>query len=87
MPTPRSRGVAPAVAWLAAAGIAFVLLPWYALPDNFAWSKDLAALFTQQDAATGILEALRFGRWWLLGPLVGLAIAAAELPLHIESSP
>ena len=65
------------LAWLGAAAIGYVLLPWFALPDSFRWLSSLGNLFTQQDAATGILQATLFGRWWLWGPLIGLAIAAA----------
>jgi iron(III) transport system permease protein len=34
-------------------------------------------LFSQQDSATGILQAFRFGRWWLIGPLLGMLVVAA----------
>src|SRR5689334_14720954 len=73
------RSVGPDRAWIAAGALAFALLPWYALPDNFAWSKDATKIFSAQDAATGVLQLLRFGRWWLAGPLLGLFIAAASL--------
>ena len=74
-----ARGVHAVQGWLVAAAIAFFILPWYALPDSFVWSKDLVRIFTQQDSAVGALQAFRFGRWWLIGPLVGLLIAAASL--------
>ena len=61
--------------WLLAGLIAFVLLPWFALPDHFRWTSNLGNLLTQQDTATGVLQAASFGRWWLWGPLLGLAIA------------
>ena len=33
------------------------------VPYDFAWTKDLAALFTRPDSATGVLQTSRFGRW------------------------
>jgi len=74
-----TRGASPAATWLIAAAIACVLLPWFALPDNFSWSRDLGTLWTKQDSAPASLQALRFGRWWLFGPLLGLLLAAGSL--------
>src|SRR5258705_4170641 len=73
------RSADPATTWLIAAAVAFVLLPWFAVPDSFRWTSDLPRLLTQQDSATGLLQAVRFGRWWLCGPLVGMLIVAAAL--------
>lgn len=67
----------PPLIWLLAGTVAYALLPWFALPDQFRWSSGPGQLFTQQDCATGVLQAVRFGRWWLWGPLVGFAMAAA----------
>ena len=67
----------PPLLWLFAGLFAYVGLPWFAVPDQFSWTRDLGQIFTQQESATGVLEALRFGRWWLWGPLFGLLIAAA----------
>ena len=74
-----ARGANAAPGWLIAAAIAFVLFPWYAVPDSFVWSKDVGRIFTQPDSGVGLLQAVRFGRWWLLGPVVGLLIVAASL--------
>jgi iron(III) transport system permease protein len=73
------RGADTALTWLIAAVVAYVLVPWFALPDSFVWSKDFPRIFTQQDSATAVLQAFRFGRWWLLAPLVGMLIVAASL--------
>ncbi|MEO6271512.1 MAG: iron ABC transporter permease, partial [Lautropia sp.] len=66
----------PALVWLLTGFSAFSVLPWYAVPDSFGWTRDLGRIFLQQDSAIGILQAMRFGRWWLWGPLIGLAIAS-----------
>jgi iron(III) transport system permease protein len=67
----------PSLIWLFAGLFAYVLMPWFALPDNFSWMRNLGNLLAQQDTATGVLQAVRFGRWWLWGPLAGLVIASA----------
>ena len=73
------RHAHPPLLWLLAGLAGYALLPWFALPDSFAWTRDAGRLIGQQDTATGVLQAARFGRWWLWGPLVGLAIAAGGL--------
>ncbi|MFS8087163.1 MAG: iron ABC transporter permease, partial [Acidobacteriota bacterium] len=72
----RRRSNSPLI-WLGAGLIGYLLLPWFALPDNFRWASNLGNLLSQQDAATGVLQAMRFGRWWLWGPLIGLVLACA----------
>lgn len=66
----------PALLWLLAGAAGYLALPWFLLPDHFRWTSGLDHLLTEQDTATGVLQALRFGRWWLWGPAVGLAVVA-----------
>ncbi|MEO8136816.1 MAG: iron ABC transporter permease [Betaproteobacteria bacterium] len=73
----QKRDFDPALAWLVTGLVAYCLLPWFAAPDSFSWTRDLGRVYAQQDAATGLLQAAWFGRWWLWGPLLGLLIAGA----------
>jgi len=63
------------LAWLAAGAAGFVIVPWYALPGfvlTLSWVLDLAA----KSNASALIQALSFGRWWLLA-LGGLLVLAA----------
>ncbi len=62
----------PALAWSAAGLLAALLLPWYALQaglDDGGW---VAGLWTSEEDAGGLAQALAHGRWWLLPPLAAL---------------
>ncbi|GAB3662470.1 ABC transporter permease [Ramlibacter alkalitolerans] len=67
---------APLWAWVAAGLLAYLLLPWYALQD----ANGLLALgrtWGEQATANGLLQAVMFGRPWLLAGLAGLILCAA----------
>ena len=62
--------------WTAAGLLAFLLLPWYALQD----ANGLLALhrvWSDADAANGLLQSTVHGRPWLLAGLAGLLACAA----------
>jgi iron(III) transport system permease protein len=72
---------APLWAWMAAGLLAYLLLPWHALPEG----NGLLAIgrtWGAQAEANGLLQATRYGRWWLLAGFAALAAcgAAARLP-------
>ncbi len=63
-------------AWIAAGAAGLLLFPWYALQD----ANGLLALgrtWGEQPTANGLVQALAFGRWWLL--VVPLALATAAV--------
>src|SRR6185436_1306471 len=66
--------------WWGAAALGVLVLPWH-MPDGPAgpgWL--LAAATATADGASAAAQAVRFGRWWLLPPLVAvLALAPAAL--------
>ena len=64
--------------WLVLGLLAFVLLPWYAIQDT-AWYSVLPQIFGGSETANGLVQALTYGRKWLLIGLVGLIIAAMGL--------
>ena len=65
-----------AVWWCTAAGLlAYVLLPWYAIQDT-SWYQALPGIFSEGDAANGLLQALAQNRPWLLVGLAGLVLCA-----------
>ncbi|MBL0899318.1 MAG: hypothetical protein IBJ17_11560, partial [Reyranella sp.] len=73
----------PALAWSAAGLLAALLLPWYALQaglDDGGW---VAGLWTSEEDAGGLAQALAHGRWGLLPPLAALLACCtiALLPL------
>ena len=83
MRTPSARPVGHAVTWWLIAAVAgWLILPWFALPDNFKWSTDLAKLWSVKDTAPAVVQAAQFGRWWLWGPLIGLVAVALSLPIR-----
>ncbi|GHC71298.1 iron ABC transporter permease [Pseudorhodoferax aquiterrae] len=62
--------------WCTAAGLlAYVLLPWYAIQDT-SWYQALPGIFSEGDAANGLLQALAQNRPWLLVGLAGLVLCA-----------
>ncbi len=60
----------------AAGFLAYLLLPWYAIQDT-SWVQAWPGIFSEGDAANGLLQALRQNRPWLLLGLAGLALCAA----------
>lgn len=62
-------------AWVLMGLAAYVMLPWYAIQDANGLSK-ITEVFSDEQAANGLVQALQFGRCWLLGGIVGLLIAA-----------
>lgn len=76
----------PALAWSAAGLLAAALLPWYALQQGLDGGGWIAGLWSSEDEAGGLAQALVHGRWWLLPPLLALAACAAIalLPLPRE---
>ena len=68
----------PIRVWVVLGLLAFVLLPWYAQQTS-EWYLELVHVFGEGDAASGLIQAFTAGRWWLLGGLAGLAVAAVSL--------
>ena len=66
--------------WLLLGLSAFIVLPWY-FPQDLGLSKTLASVFTDADAASGLLQAARQGRFWLWAALFGLLIGALAVAL------
>ena len=68
--------------WLAAGGIGFALVPWYALPDSV-WALAWVGQIASEDAAPALLQASAHGHTWLapLGVLlfVGLPLLAPAI--------
>ncbi len=65
------------LAWLLVGAVGFRFVPWYALQDTvlgIAWLRDWAG----NDNAPALLQALRYGRPWLL-PLGALLLAGSAL--------
>ena len=58
---------------IAAGFLAYLLLPWYAIQDT-SWVQALPQVFSEGDAANGLLQALRQGRPWLFVGLAGLVL-------------
>jgi iron(III) transport system permease protein len=61
------------LAWTLIGLLAFVALPWYALQDGNGLLA-VPRVFDGDDAGNGLMQALRFGRPWLLGGVAGLAL-------------
>ena len=70
----RTNGVI--VAWALIGFIAYLVLPWYAIQDANGLSK-IGEVFSDEQTGNGLMQALQFGRFWLWGGAVGLAIAGA----------
>ncbi|MEJ8846600.1 iron ABC transporter permease [Variovorax rhizosphaerae] len=63
-----------AIAFCVAAGlVGYLLLPWYAIQDT-SWYEALPRIFSDGDAANGLLQGLLQGRGWLLAGLAGLVL-------------
>ncbi|MEO7581164.1 MAG: iron ABC transporter permease, partial [Massilia sp.] len=76
-PTFNLGGAAPG--WAALAIIASLLLPWYGLPDDFAWLRDYHTVFSAQAAANGWVQASDYQRPWLFLPLAAPLLAVFAL--------
>jgi len=74
-----SIGVSPfvALAWSAAGLLAALLLPWYSLQEGLDSAGWLAGLWSSEDYASGVAQALVHGRWWLAPVLLALAVGVA----------
>ena len=64
--------------WLLAGLLAYLVLPWYAIQDT-AWYSVLPQILEGTETANGLVQALAYGRTWLLVGLAGLALAAVGL--------
>ena len=64
--------------WLAAGGLAYVILPWYAIQDT-AWYTVMGQIFGGAETASGMVQILAHGRVWLAVGLAGLCVAAIGL--------
>ena len=72
-----------AIGWLALGIAAFALLPWYALPDGvlrIGW----VARYLDKENASGLVQALRHGRAWLL-PLALLLVVGTYFTAMLKS--
>ncbi len=67
--------------WALLAIVAALFLPWYGVQDDFSWTRDYAAVFSDMAAANGWLQALHFQRPWLLAPLIAPLLAGLALIL------
>ena len=66
--------------WIVLGLLAYVALPWYAIQDT-AWYLVLPKVLGGTETANGIVQALLFGRKWLLLGLAGLMLAAVALSM------
>jgi iron(III) transport system permease protein len=73
----KSANFAPRV-WLAVGLLAYVALPWYAVQDS-SWTSVWGHIYAGPEAANGLVQALVYGRKWLLLGLAGLVVCAAGL--------
>ena len=61
-----------ALAWSAAGLLAALLLPWYSLQEGLDSAGWLSGLWSSEDYASGIAQALAHGKWWLAPALLTL---------------
>ncbi|ROZ64109.1 iron ABC transporter permease [Ramlibacter sp. WS9] len=66
--------------WLAVGGFGFIALPWYSAPQA-PWLELFAGLLSDAQGGNGLVQAVLFGRWWLLLAPLGLACAALALQM------
>lgn len=59
--------------WLLVGWAGFLLMPWYAAAGGF-WSFGWVSGWTAAEGAPAVLQAVLYGRWWLL-PLAVLLLA------------
>jgi len=72
-----------ALIWSILGSLGFLLLPWYALPDCLFALGWPARMLAERDLAPAVLQAVKFGRPWLLAPglvLMGALVATGLAP-------
>ena len=62
-----------ALVWSAVGVLAIVLVPWYALEDGLGSGAWLAGLWSSDEAASGLAQAIGHGKWWLAPTFAALA--------------
>lgn len=67
-----------AALWLALGLAGYVLFPWYAT-DGGIFDPAFASTMAQPAVSTGWAQALLYGHWWLLAPVIGFAGCGAAL--------
>jgi len=74
------------LAWSAAGLFAAVALPWYALQEGLGTGGWIAGLWSSEEDASGLAQAIEHGRWWLTPALLALAVCllASVAPLSRE---
>ncbi len=79
----RTPGAAnrPIWIWLLIGALGYLALPWYAVQDANGLTR-IGQVFGDDQSANGLMQALAYGRGWLLWGVAGLALAAmgAALP-------
>ena len=72
--------------WSLAGLLAAVALPWYALQEGLGAAGWIAGLWSSEDEASGLAQALGHGRPWLLPPLLALlaCLVLSLVPLPRE---
>jgi iron(III) transport system permease protein len=72
-----------ALVWSILGSLGFLLLPWYALSDGLFGLGWPARMLAERDLAPAVLQAVKFGRPWLLAPglvLMGALVATGLAP-------
>ena len=72
-----------ALIWSILGSLGFLVLPWYALPDGLFGLGWPARMLAERDLAPAVLQAVKFGRPWLLAPglvLMGALVATGLAP-------
>ena len=67
---------------LALGAAALTLVPWYRIDGGFFGLSWLSSFPMSKGSAPGLLQIASFGRIWILGAVVFLAIAAFAIPKH-----
>jgi iron(III) transport system permease protein len=83
-PARRADPQRPVRLWLAAGWIGLLALPWYAAPES-SWLQLAAGLFSEAQAGNGLMQALLFGRPWLLVAPVTLLFAMLALRMPSDA--
>jgi MHS family alpha-ketoglutarate permease-like MFS transporter len=75
----------PIAFWLALGAIGFALLPWYAV-DGGALRLQWIATIASAEHAPAVVQALAYGRWWLLPPGALLALVALAMRRNLHET-